>query len=174
MGIRAKYDVEALMLEIKNKIVNEFNNKLDEITTDKAKDAGNIVISDFKYLGGAAKEASAAIDILGINGKKAASYDPYIIISFTGDGAAPVEGMGRDKVNVMILITMIDPNDYTGEIRMLRYRRALKELFETMSANGTGRVSLNAIETLPYLRGADYRDKTKNRLTWGVGLRLTI
>jgi hypothetical protein len=180
MSITAKYDVEQLMIDIRTKIVADFNTKLAAIVTDKAKNSANIVLTNFKALGGgiiggaAGDTADKAIDLLGLNASKMKAYDPYMIIKFTGDGAAPINTMGRDTASVLILISLIDPRDYTGEIRMLRYRRALKEMFETMSGIGTNRVSLNAIETLPYLSGPDYWDTTKDRLTWGIGLKLTI
>ena len=180
MSIKSKYDAEQLLIDIRKKIVADFNNKLAEIVTDKAKDPLNIVLTDFKKLGGGivgtagGDGASLAIDLLGLNASKMKAYDPYMIIKFTGAGASPVESMGRNIISVLILITLIDPRDTTGEIRMLRYKRALEEMFETMSGIGMSRVSLNNIEVLPYLSGADYWDKTKDRLTWGIGLKLTM
>jgi hypothetical protein len=180
MSIKSKYDAEQLLIDIRAKIIADFNTKLAEIVTDKAKNADNIVLTDFKKLGGGlvgvagGDGALLAIDLLGMNASKMKAYDPYMIIKFVGDGAVPLEALGRDQVSVIILISLIDPRDTTGEIRMLRYRRALKELFESMSCGGIARISKAALETLPYLSGADYWDKTKDRLTWGIGLKLTI
>jgi hypothetical protein len=180
MSVTAKYDAERLVLDIKNKIVADYNTKLAEISTDKAKDATNLVISNFKLLGGgiiggaAGDTADKAIDLMGLNASKMKAYDPYMIIKFVGDGASPIDAMGRDNVNVLIIISLIDPRDYTGEFRMMRYRRAIKELFESMSGGGLARISKSDLETLPYLSGPDYWDKTKDRLTWGIGLKLTI
>jgi len=65
---------------------------------------------------------------------------------------------------------MVDPHDYTGEIRMLRYLRALEEIFEPLQNKKIGIATLSSSELLPYLSTPDFMDKTKRRLTWGIGL----
>jgi hypothetical protein len=180
MGVTAKYDAERLMTDIKNKIVANINTKLLEIQTDKAKDATNLVIPDFKKLGGGVlgdavvSTPEDAIDLMGINAAKMCAYDPYMIIQFAGAGIADVQEMGREIVEIAIIFSLIDPHDYTGEFRMNRYMRAIKELFESMSGFGTGCVSLSSMQILPYLSNPDYWEDNKKRLTWGRGLKFTL
>lgn len=179
MGAMAKYDAEKLLLEIRAKIVANYNTKLLDIQTDKAKDGTNPVIASFKKLGGGilgdsiTSTPEEAIDLLGLKAAKMQAYDPYMIIQFAGNGVSGVQNAGQEIVDVAILVSMIDPRDYTGELRMLRYIRALKELFEPYGGFGTGCVSLNGTELLPYLAAPDYWDTNKKRLTWGLGLKLT-
>lgn len=179
MGYTARYDAEKLLLDIRAKIVAQYNIKLLEIQTDKAKDSGNIVISNFKKLGGGVLGDNIisvpidAIDLCGMKAAKMQAYDPYMIIQFVGSGVSDVQNLGREIVEVAIMISIIDPHDYTGELRMMRYVRAIKELFEGLSGWATGCVSLTGTECLPYLSTPDYWDNTKKRLTWGLGLKFT-
>lgn len=180
MSIRPIKDAEFVLLEVQKKIVAQYNDMLNTIAIDKAKDALNIVPADFVKLGGGiigttdGDGADKAIDLMGLNASTFRAYNPFMIIQFTGDGLRPVDALGRDTVQILVMITLIDPRDKTGLIRMLRYRQAIKNLFETMSGNRTAQISLSAIETLPYLKGPDFLDKTKERLTWGVGLTFQI
>lgn len=162
MGVYAKYDIEKLLFDVKNKIVAEYNTQLTAVTTDKAKDSGAVVLNPtLKTL------QAEAIDLLSIN-KKSAAYDPFMIIQLVKKESP--ENLGENRVELAVMLSLLDPHDTTGEIRMLRYLRALEELFAPLKNKKIGICTLSSTELLPYLSTPDFMDKTKRRLTWGVGL----
>ncbi len=162
MGVLAKYDVEKLLFDVKAFIVANFNTKLTEIAVDKAKDSGNTVLNPaLKTLN------TDAIDLLSIN-KRNIAYDPFLIIQLVRKESP--QNLGQNSVEIAIMLSMVDPHDYTGEIRMLRYLRALEEIFEPLQNKKIGIATLSSSELLPYLSTPDFMDKTKRRLTWGIGL----
>ncbi len=162
MGVLAKYDVEKLLFDVKALIIANFNNKLTEIASDKAKDSTNTVLNPaLKTLD------NNAIDLLSIN-KKNIAYDPFLIIQLVRKESP--ENVGQNKVEIAVMLSILDPHDYTGEIRMLRYLRALEEIFAPLYNKKIGICTLSSSELLPYLATPDFMDNTKRRLTWGIGL----
>ena len=163
MGIFAKYDIEKLLFDVKAKIVSDYNTQLTAVTADKAKDKGAIVLNPvLKPL------ATEAIDILSINKKTFAAHDPFMIIQLVRKESP--ENLGENRVELAVMLSLLDPHDYNGEVRMLRYLRALEELFAPLKNKKLGICTLSSTELLPYLSTPDFMDKTKRRLTWGIGL----
>ncbi len=171
MGVLSKYDTERLALDVKTILVDEFNDKIDEITTDKAKEAVNLVLSPvMRRLGDVTDTGTTdvgnAINMLGTT-KKSFIYDPYIVIEIPSIDSISSLGEIVDEIN--IFISMIDPHNGDSEIRLFRYLRALTEIFTVDKSVGI--VSVSQIDRLGYLSTPDYLKKETRRIAWGIGLR---
>lgn len=173
MGLLAKYDTESAITTIKNILVDEFNDKLDEITADKAKDGDAIVLDPvIRRLGDTsntgATSPEAAIQYLGYP-EKVLAFDPYIIIEAPAVDSIDQIANVIDVINIWI--TMNDTHDKTAEIRMMRYLRGITELFE--GDRDIGIASVSSVERQGYLATPAFLKTQTKRLSWGIGLRLT-
>lgn len=170
MAVFAKYDIESTLFAAKALIVNNFNAKLAEIAADKALDSSAEVLNPPLELLGGGDAPALAVDVLSQN-RKNFIYNPYIWIQLTGE--KKLKGVGQHVTEVAVFISITDPHDFTGEVRMMRYMRALDEIFSPSQGVKVGITTLSATEILPYLSRPEYQNATKRRLVWGIGLSLT-
>lgn len=115
----AKYDVETLINEVKNILINNLSNKIDEVTLDK---------NDGMVL---AKVDPAAYYIQQINDGPEANLDPIIVIG-EDDVNSSSNGPGVSKTHSISAIIMVEDSGQDLQLgnRMFRYRRCLEEIFE--------------------------------------------
>jgi hypothetical protein len=116
----AKYDLERLLADIEALMVANLNTKLAAINTEK-NDAITL------------KEVSSdAYFFQGMNSKQA-NYNPFVIYSIEDIQSSAMEGLTIQSAVIQIALVLEDKGEDTGPNvmkRMLRYQRALEEIFE--------------------------------------------
>ncbi len=124
----AKYDLENLLADVKAIMVANINTKLVEIDTEKG-DLTMAPIDNDAYF-----EQSLTT--------KTANWDQFILYGISdieSDGKGP---MTLQKVSVQIVLILSDfGNDPDINKRVLRYGRALKEIFEKNWKKISGRAA---------------------------------
>ena len=180
-GKQPRFDVEVLMLAVRRKIIEDFNDTLTGVMADKANLASTTqadqaylypqlpIDAPIKMLGNG-DDPGQAVDILRLNIKNF-KYDPYITI--LESAKKQIANQSENIVRLDIFFTIKDPRDNTGPIRLHRYMRTLETIFDPRRGGKTGIASLNATELMPYLEGPDKRDQETKRLVWGLGLTFT-
>jgi hypothetical protein len=166
MGALPKFDSEDLQYAVYNILVNSFNAQLDAVTADKALNTGAVVLNPaLAYIGNTLDNAAAAIDVMDTN-RNAYGYDPYLWIAITKDES--MQNKGDYVVDITVFVSLTDPRDTTGEIRIARYTRVLRELFSPMQGVNIGIVPISGTEALPVIPTPDPIDPSARRLTGGL------
>lgn len=150
----AKYDVERLYSDIESLLKSELNNKLLEIDTEKA-DIVLDPVDDNAYFFQTMTE-------------NAENYDPFLFygedqVIATGTGPATVETFSID-IGIILQIK----NDPTTGTRLLRYRRALREIFEKNWVKINRNVKLKVTSLAPW----PLPDLDTDTLSVGIGVTL--
>jgi len=123
-----KYDVEKFCADLKTVLAANMNAKLLQIDAEKA-DAITLKPVD-----------ANAYFFQELNGNTA-NYDPYVLYSIEDMGSTGLGPVTVERPVVHFVVVLADTGqDATGiAARMLRYQRALKEIFEEHWAeNGNG------------------------------------
>ncbi len=116
----AKYDLERLYFDIQTLLANNLNTKLTAINTEKS---DTITLKSVD---------SNAYFLQQLNGKQI-NYNPFILYGEEKIDSQPLKGASIEQVVVSVILVIEDEGEDTGNMmpqRMLRYRRALKEVFQ--------------------------------------------
>lgn len=113
----AKYDVESLITDIQSVLSSNLNTKLSTIDTEKNDGMTLTTVASAAYF----------LDM----DDKAANFNPIVLIGESeniGEGIGPATS---EKVTIQVALILNDNGtDLNIVKRMLRYRRALKEVIE--------------------------------------------
>lgn len=131
------YDLETLLSDIKSIMTSNLNTKLTSITNEK---------DDLIVL----KPVSSSAYLEDMD-DKFANYDPFILTYITNIDTEGIGYQTSKTVTVNVALVLSD-DGLKGDIlhRMLRYGRALEEIFEENWRN-KGAVGTFKIESLPVL-----------------------
>jgi hypothetical protein len=112
------YDVEVFLSNIETILKNNLNSKLASIDTEKNDGITlKTLVSDAYFF----QELNS----------KVANYNPFLLYGVEDLGTKAVEGFSVQEVTVSIVIVVTDDGeDQNIAKRMLRYSRALQEVFE--------------------------------------------
>ncbi len=141
----ARYDLEALLADLKSICTTSLNAKLTEITTEKADAVAMPEISGDAYF------------FQRIEKNRAAAFPAFVFYSVEDPTAA--DGLGPhtlEDYTITFIVVLKDTAD--GEkfsTRLLRYSRALKELFETASYGSKLRAKIRVSSVSPQSFGID-------------------
>jgi hypothetical protein len=113
-----KYDVEVFLSDIETLLKANLNTKLGSIDTEKNDGITlKTIVSDAYFF----QELNS----------KVANYNPFILYGVEGLGTKALEGFAVQEVTVSIVIVVSDDGDDLNIAkRMLRYSRAIQEVFE--------------------------------------------
>jgi len=131
----AKFDVEEFARGLETIAKNNLNAKITEINAEK----GDTLLTPI--------DAEAFI-LLSLN-DTTVNFDPFVFIteiSMTNEGLGPVTSQSPDYHVVVITQYQNDPNTL---FRLLRYRRALREVYEQGWQKISNRVKLTIDEISP-------------------------
>lgn len=133
-----KYDLESLLNDVQAMIAANLNTKIAAIESDRG------------ALSPTLKTVASGAYFLQTLNDAAANFDPYILygvddIESDGRGANTLE---RFKLSVVIVLAD-NGQDMNITKRMLRYRQALKEIFETNWQTLNNGVKLRVAPSIP-------------------------
>ncbi|HVH96868.1 MAG TPA: hypothetical protein VM682_07995 [Bacillus sp. (in: firmicutes)] len=111
-----KYDVEQFLVDLSTILATYLNAKLIEIDNDKNDGLSSKAID------------SNAIFTLSLD-QEVVNYDPFILIGLDIQSIS-MPSASADKLSIPIMLVIEDSGDSDIKKRILRYMRALKEVFE--------------------------------------------
>ncbi len=154
----ARYDLETLLKNIKSVIVSDFNTKITEINTEKN---DGITLPTF--------DTNAVVFNMD---KKWMNYNPSIMIQ-TIDNQGISNANTRSKnliINVALIYSNINIDGENLQWMMLRFQRALEEIFEAKFSSRLflGRLTIQSLPTL------EFTEETKTYNMTGVDLITTF
>lgn len=131
-----RYDLENFFDDMETFIKANLNTKIAELDAEKDDD---ITLKQIK---------TGAYFIQSLD-ERSVSFDPYCIFGIVNLEPIPTDGWTADGVTMQVVIVVADPG--TGDIlkRVLRYQRALREIFEQNWEKFNKRLKLNVSKTIP-------------------------
>jgi hypothetical protein len=132
-----KYDLERFLEDIEAILVDQLNDKLVQIDTEKADDIILKPVDDGAYF---LQELNSRV----------ANYDPFVVYSI--ESMEPISTLGgtASKVTVSIVLIIADNGqDIAITKRILRYSRALKEVIEENFALDENGINLEVQSLVP-------------------------
>jgi hypothetical protein len=131
-----KYDIESFLTDLKSNLQAGLNDKLTSITDEKA-DGLDL------------KPVDASAYFLQTMNEKIANFDPFIFYGIEGsqtEGLGPVSAI---KWTINVALILIEQTDLQIVARLLRYQRAMRELFEEQWADAGDAIKIKLENMAP-------------------------
>ena len=178
MSALSKFDSEDLQFAAGQIIIDNFNQKLTDIIGDKSKNVNSYTLNpplgmlgaNLSATSGLADNPALAVDVLSTN-RQAFNYDPFIWVQFLNEKS--LSEKGEHSVELALCVAVTDIKDGSGEVRIARYTRALKELFSPKYGSKIGIVPVSGLAVLPTLPAPKFENSTERRLTGGLKINLS-
>lgn len=113
----AKYDTERFLEDIKAILTSKLNAKFLEIDTEKADTITLKPVGSTSYF------------LQGLN-ERAANLDPFVVYGYEPGDTKSIGSSSAQDILVSVVIVVSDHGSDLMNTQMLRYARALKEVFE--------------------------------------------
>jgi hypothetical protein len=155
----ARHDFEELLEDVKNIVINNFNNKLTALSTEKN---DGIILPELN---------ANAFFLQSLN-DSIANFDPFIAYGIENIVPSNNGPQNSERIFISVVIVLSDNGRNNINQIMFRYSRAMKEIFEDnwQIANSSTRIGISRSTVVPF----EALDSSATYKAIGIELELNL